>query len=201
MKKSLTVLGVVALVLGLTGAATASHLHRVFSKNIVNGTIRSVDVRDRTLRVRDLAPSTRGALRLSAFDEVPSGRTIRGVIGYDDNAESAATDYGILTTLPMRATTKLTDADVFVNIEHWTSIDGTQSEPSTTDTHPGCNGSLAAPTAPAGRVCIYVVHSDRADDLNGYGVGSGSNQGVKLNWTANSTGDTFVDAVWAYRAP
>jgi hypothetical protein len=28
-----------------------------------------------------------------------------------------------------------------------------------------------------------------------------SNYGFKLKWDASQTGDTFVDATWAYKAP
>jgi hypothetical protein len=57
----------------------------------------------------------------------------------------------------------------------------------------------SSPTAPAGIVCIYVSHADNAADLFGYGVES--DQGFKLNFTNTGTGDSFVEAVWAYRAP
>jgi hypothetical protein len=72
MKRSLTILGVVALVLAVTVPATASHLHRVFSRNIVNGTIRSVDIDNGTIQARDVRPNglgtgriTNGSLRLA----------------------------------------------------------------------------------------------------------------------------------------
>lgn len=41
-------------------------------------------------------------------------------------------------------------------------------------------------------------------NLNGYSVlfGSGASPyGFKLKWDASTTGDTFVDATWAYTAP
>jgi hypothetical protein len=65
MKKTLTVLGVVTLVLVLTVPATASHLHRVFSKNIVNNTIRSKDIRNRTILARDIRPGAIGTGRIA----------------------------------------------------------------------------------------------------------------------------------------
>jgi hypothetical protein len=65
MKKSLTVLGALAVVLAITLPATASHLHRVFSKDIVNGTIRSEDIHNGTLRSWDLARGSIGSGRIA----------------------------------------------------------------------------------------------------------------------------------------
>jgi hypothetical protein len=68
----------------------------------------------------------------------------------------------------------------------------------------GCNGTLDTPTAPPGEVCIYVAGADHAFNLEGFSVRFGaeaSRYGFKLKWDASQTGDTFVDAVWAYTAP
>jgi hypothetical protein len=65
-------------------------------------------------------------------------------------------------------------------------------------------GSPANPTAPAGKVCIYVAGGDNAVDVQGYSVlpGTGASPyGFELKWTNTTTGDTFIDAVWAYKAP
>jgi hypothetical protein len=59
MRKALTVLGVVALILAITVPATASHLHRVFSEDIANGTIRSEDIHNGTIRMTDLDDSAK----------------------------------------------------------------------------------------------------------------------------------------------
>ena len=68
----------------------------------------------------------------------------------------------------------------------------------------GCTGTPAAPTAPAGKVCIYVSGADHAFNLAGQSVlfGTGASPyGFKLKWDASTAGDTFVDATWAYKAP
>jgi len=67
-----------------------------------------------------------------------------------------------------------------------------------------CTGTPAAPTAPAGKVCIYVSGADNA--LNAHGVsvlfGTGASPyGFKLVWDVAHIGDTFIDATWAYKAP
>jgi hypothetical protein len=103
----------------------------------------------------------------------------------------------------MPATAGLADGDVAVNVDDWQDGGG-QTAPTTTDTLAGCTGTPAAPTAPAGKVCIYVSGADHAFNLSGYSVLFGteaSPYGFKLKWDASQAGDTFVDATWAYTAP
>lgn len=145
-----------------------------------------------------------GAAGQSALTPVPSGQTIRGAAGGDFHAfDASASDFGIDVTLPMPAANDLGDDEVFVNVAGWQDGGG-QTAPTTTDTDPGCTGTPAVPTAPAGKVCIYVSGADHAFNLNGYSVLFGTGQspfGFKLKWDASQPGDTFVDATWAYTAP
>jgi hypothetical protein len=145
-----------------------------------------------------------GAAGASALNAVPSGQTIHGVVGGDFHAfDNSASDFGTDVTLPMPAANALSDNDVFVNVAGWQDAGG-QTTPTTTDTNAGCNGTPAAPTAPAGKVCIYVSGADHAFNLAGYSVlfGTGASPyGFKLKWDASQAGDTFVDATWAYTAP
>jgi hypothetical protein len=111
--------------------------------------------------------------------------------------------FGIDVTLPIPAANALGDDAVFVNVLGWQNGGG-QTQPTTTDTDPGCTGTPANPTAPPGKVCIYVSGADHAFNLNGYSVlfGTGASPyGFKLKWDASTVGDTFVDATWAYTAP
>jgi hypothetical protein len=150
------------------------------------------------------AQGPKGDAGASALDPVPSGRTIRGAVGGDYHAfDNTASDFGIDVTLPMPAPVGLSDADVFVDVSHWQNAGG-QTAPTTTDTDPGCTGTPDNPTAPAGKVCIYVSGADHAFNLAGYSVlfGTGASKyGFKLKWDASQVGDTFVDATWAYTAP
>jgi hypothetical protein len=146
-----------------------------------------------------------GPAGASALNSVPSGQTIRGAVGGDFHAYDAtqASDFGVDVSLPMPAPVGLTDDDVFVNVNFWQDGGG-QTAPTTTDTNAGCTGTLDEPTAPPGKVCIYVTGADQAFNLNGYSVRFGteaSKYGFKLKWDASTQGDTFVDAVWAYTAP
>jgi hypothetical protein len=139
----------------------------------------------------------------SAFDVLPAGETVYGVVGADTDAPAGGGDFGAHASLPMRAPAPITDADVYINVDHWQGVDN-QVKPDTTDVADGCNGTPEAPTAPAGKVCVYVSGADNATDLNGYSSTfgtTGTPYGFKLNWTSSATGDSFVDAVWAYTAP
>jgi hypothetical protein len=126
------------------------------------------------------------------------------VIGGDYHAfDNSASDFGVDMTFPIPAPVGVSDSDVFVNVAGWQDAGG-QTPPTTTDTNAGCTGTPAGPTAPAGKVCIYVSGADHAFNLAGdsvlFGTGA-SKYGFKLKWDASQTGDTFVDATWAYTAP
>jgi hypothetical protein len=143
------------------------------------------------------AAGANGAPGASALSTVPAGVTIHGVVGLDVDAAGAGGDWGTLETMGMPGAAALDDAHVIINILGWTKVNPTDTPPTTTDNdNVACSGTPANPTAPSGTVCIYVVHSDNAQDLFGYGVDS--KQGFKLNFTNVVIGDSFVDATWAY---
>jgi hypothetical protein len=137
----------------------------------------------------------------SANETAPAGTLLIGAVGGDFNVGDgdASSDWGVIVSLPMQARDALGDDDVFVNIESWDDAEGDETD----DTSPGCTGTPAAPTAPAGKVCIYVAGGDNAQLINGWSIlpGTGESRfGFKLGWEAPAAGDTFIDAVWAYRA-
>jgi hypothetical protein len=133
----------------------------------------------------------------------PPPRNLRGAIGADYHAQESLSDWGVDTSLQHPATNPLTDDDVFISVQRWKSGDVGQTQPTTTDTG-NCNGTVRRPTAPDGKVCIYVEGGDNAQDVNGYSVRPGtrgSRFGFKLAWTNTEPGDTFIDAVWVYNFP
>jgi hypothetical protein len=201
----------------------------VKSPQIKNNSVNSGDIRDQNITGEDIAENTietsdlkDGAVKggkvfdgsLTGADlqngtvspgklALLPGDTIRGAVGADFNAAAAEEDFGVVASLPVPAATPLTDDDVFINESLWSTNSG-QAQPTTSDTSPGCAGTLAEPTAPPGKVCIYLAGGDNAKDVNGYSVlpgAGGSRFGFKLGWTSVGDSDTFIDAVWAYRAP
>jgi hypothetical protein len=202
-----------ALALPANSVGTRQLKNKAVTKaKLRNNAVTSIKVKDRSLLRKDFKSGQlpqgpkgdKGDAGASALNPVPSHQTIRGAVGGDFHAfDSTASDFGVDVTLPMPARNALTDADVYVNVAGWQNAGG-QTQPTTTDTNAGCTGTPAAPTAPAGKVCIYVAGADHAFGLNGYSVRFGteaSPYGFKLKWDASTTGDTFVDATWAYTAP
>jgi hypothetical protein len=195
--RRILLIGATIAILSVSGVGTtvASHL-RVFSSDIVNGAIQAID----------LSATLRGQLNWAV---VPRGQTIRGAIGADFDASAATlpSDWGVVGSLPSRARNYLTDNDVYVNVAGWQGSAGQVRpvlDPDEVATSASCTGTRSNPTAPAGKVCIYVTGGDNATAVNGYSIvpGTGGNPyGFKLAWTSANAGDTFIDAVWAYRAP
>jgi hypothetical protein len=226
MRKSVFALCALTLVLLISAAASGQVRRLIGSRDVRDNSIAAIDIRNGTIGAADLkrslvrslrgprgrtgppgpagqpgpgglrgvegAPGAKGDPGLSALDPVPSGRTIQGVIGLDVHADAGTEDWGVLMTLPMRAPTVLADTDV--HIAHPSPLSGEGAEEQT-----ACTGTVATPSAPPGHLCIYVQDSTNAAGLLGEGVGS--DRGFKLKFQSAASGDSFVDAVWAYTAP
>jgi hypothetical protein len=208
--------GYAAVVLPAHSVGTRQLKNKAVTKaKLHNNAVTSIKVKDRSLLRKDFKrgqlprgpkgdKGDKGDAGASALAPVPSHQTIRGAVGGDFHAfDNTASDFGVDVTLPMPARNALSDDDVYVNVAGWQDAGG-QTAPTTPDANAGCTGTPAAPTAPAGKVCIYVSGADHAFNLNGYSVlfGTGASPyGFKLTWDASTTGDTFVDATWAYTAP
>jgi hypothetical protein len=134
-----------------------------------------------------------GVARSTAHSSKP---TIKGMVGGDFDTQLPAgsmngADWGVDASFQRPASNLIHDTDV--------KVVGAGSGDSGDFT--GCNGSAASPTAPPGKVCVYLIGSGGATNIRGVtpvpGTG-GSRFGFKLIWDATANGDTFVDAVWAY---
>jgi hypothetical protein len=184
--------GATAVVLVGLSLGTAGAHHPITSREIRNGTVRRADINNATENYF-VVPG-----------RVPAGKTIRGAIGGDFHVYSEASDdFGIAGSLPIPASSPLGDDDVHINVDTWTSGDAGQTQPTTDDDDPRCDGTLRRPTAPRGDVCIYIAGGDNAANVEGFSVRPGtarSRYGFKLKWDAPATGDTFLEGVWAYRA-
>jgi hypothetical protein len=184
--------GATAVVLVGLSLGTAGAHHPITSREIRDEAVRRADIND-AAEDHFVVPG-----------RVPAGKTIRGAIGGDFHVYSdASDDFGVAGSLPIPASSPLGDDDVHIVVTTWTSGDPAQTQPTTTDTNAGCDGTLRRPTAPAGDVCIYVAGGDNAANVEGFSVRPGtarSRFGFKLAWDAPGTDDTFLEGVWAYRA-
>jgi hypothetical protein len=191
------------------GAASAAAATQITSQQIKNATIQSVDVKNGALTGADVkdgslasadlknggvAPADLAPAVAAGFysGPIPSGVTVVGFL--DEDFEIGDGVVGELRTaieLPGEPGKDLTDADVNF------APDGIAA---TTDDDPACTGTVASPTAPPGKLCLYtdsiaqgiafvdtIVQYDRWPVLRIFSSGASS--------------DVFARASWAYTAP
>jgi hypothetical protein len=125
---------------------------------------------------------------------IPSGVTVTGNIYWDSHGSSSQSSDTVSVAFPGRAPVPLTNAKV--NFDQ-AGVTG--------DGDPECNGNASAPTAPAGKVCIYLSdHNGMATNtLIGYAGFPLADAGFLLQWAPDGTDDIdeYVSASWAYTAP
>jgi uncharacterized protein YjbI with pentapeptide repeats len=193
---------------GLTGrnikssSLTGAHLKNgsVTGADLKDGSVTGADVKDGSLTGADLADGTVGAADLEAAaqavldDRIPSGRTVTGVVYFDTSA-SGSGDYGVTVSLPARAHASLTNS-----IVNFRTDDSALYSPE--DADHGCTGSANAPSAPAGRVCVYhVTSAEGTTNVRGAETyGRASDRDFAVRWN-DAGGDVYLTAVWAYTAP
>jgi hypothetical protein len=141
---------------------------------------------------------------------IPSGTTVTGAFGIGANVTAAVTvsvdpspptataatavasDLRQVVQLPGPAPADLSDATVnFANA-------------GTADADPSCTGTAAAPTAPAGKVCLYLSSSPGAGTaVDGQAIPglAGSRSGFVVHATNAALGETGAIGTWAYTAP
>ena len=143
-------------------------------------------------RAQRRAGSTRrkGEAGASAFAAtIPSGTTVRGAWGYRV-ANQITNTHELVESFPYPPTA-LTSTDV-----NFGSAPGTFAE----DLDPACTGSLEQPTAPAGKVCIYLSPgSTQIVQLNGEAAPGGV-YGFRID-LFNTGGVVGASGTWAYTAP
>jgi hypothetical protein len=145
-----------------------------------------------------------GAAGTSLFaGSIPSGTTVTGAWGGRYIAPQLAfnNSYLISYSLPVKAPAPLSDSTVN------TAANAAAGDPDAT-----CTGSVDAPTAPAGKVCIYIGSSNNAQ-VTGFSLispGSGTTQpGDDYGFivrildagTVGNTATTSAEGTWAYTAP
>ena len=129
----------------------------------------------------------------SANGVIPSGQTVMGEIVFDSHASSIVQSDRVGVQFPGVAPVALTSATV--NFASGAS-----------DNDATCTGTFAAPTAPPGKVCVYlgsVTTGVPASSISGL-AGNLPTRGFWVSFTATTTGanvDLLLYATWAYTAP
>ncbi len=213
------VVAILALVVALSGSAIAAVIvssPSQLGKNVVTGkkikknAVTSKKVKDHSLLKKDFksgqipvgAKGDKGDPGMSVFDSsIPSGQTVKGVWG-GIYATPTVNSYFYAPRIgfPVPAPAGLTDAQV--------SFPAGTANAAPGDLDPTCTGTAEAPTAPAGKVCVYVdsqsasVTSLAAQQLDG----ENSEQsklgfGVVVTATGAANASTVARGTWAYTAP
>ncbi len=125
---------------------------------------------------------------------IPSGMTITGNVLWDSHGSSSTSSDNYAVDFPGRTPVPLTPEKV--NFD----------QPGVTgDGDPQCTGSNTAPTAPAGKVCIYLfAHNGiQVNTLNGQPGLPLPDAGFYVTWGPDGTDnvDQYVVFSWAYTAP
>ncbi|MGE0138046.1 MAG: hypothetical protein AB7L17_21260 [Ilumatobacteraceae bacterium] len=122
---------------------------------------------------------------------IPSGQTVTGEVVYDTHrSEQVSSSDRVGVDLPGVAPAPLTNATV-----NFASGGG--------DNDATCTGTLSEPTAPPGKVCIYLSASSGIGFMNGT-VGNLPTRSFRINMDYAAGGgetDLFLIATWAYTAP
>ena len=134
---------------------------------------------------------------------IPSGTTVTGAWGGRYIAPQLAhnNSYLISYSLPVKAPAPLSDANV-----------NAAPNAAAGDPDPACKGTVDAPSAPAGKVCLYIGPSVNAVvtgfaliDPGALTTQPGDDYGFTVrildNGTVGNTSTTSAEGTWAYTAP
>lgn len=125
-------------------------------------------------------------------DQVPPGETVTGVASWNLSASAGGELMGASVMLPALASGPL--AANMVNF-------GPDANPNTIDDDATCTGTADVPTAPPGKVCLYLYGSGNAQSIEGYSLQQLPDHGFYIDWTSAAAGSTYVYSTWAYTAP
>jgi hypothetical protein len=134
-----------------------------------------------------------GTPGLNAWDTIPSGQTVIGeLISDTQHGETSKTNF-VDVALPARAPVPLSFDDV-----------NFAPHAGATDADASCTGTSSAPTAPAGKLCVYVAVASTGITFGGFDAIIDDQGFVVLVDDAvpgvpGST--TLLWATWAYTAP
>ena len=127
----------------------------------------------------------------AAWDVIPSGTTVTGTYSVQSFTTGGTTQLRHAIDLPGIAPQAL--APSTVNFRNGAADDDDAT----------CTGTVSAPTAPAGKVCIYMQNLSNSDSISG-SVGLLTNRSFEVHYSAstNVPGQSFgFRGTWAYTAP
>ncbi len=147
---------------------------------------------------------------------IPSGTTVTGAFGIGSNVTTTVTttvvDPDDLT--PMTPPTATSTTAMTSDIRQVVQLPGTAPADLSNgtvnfaaggaDADPSCSGTATAPTAPAGKVCLYLSSAaGTGTAVDGQAIPglAGSRSGFVVHATNATLGETGAFGTWAYTAP
>lgn len=199
-----------ALALFCALATTAWAAATLTGAQIKDGSLTSVDfakgskgltganVQDGSVLTSDLSAAARSAL-IEPMPGTPlaSGETLSGELDWDsDGLAGQVSTFTVTVSAPRPLTGLIADAS---RINFAADQFGR-----TSDDDPACSGTAAAPSAPPGKVCLYLVAGPgEISSVRGMPVFElGATRGFAVSWDDPGQGhDSFLFFTWAYTAP
>ena len=137
------------------------------------------------------ATGATGPRGISAFDTLPAFQTVTGEVDWRFNATLAAQFNRFSVDFPAKGTRDLLGTEVEFG-----------ANAATGDASTACTGTFAAPTAPAGLVCLYIgTATINANNAFGNANLSQKRSGFSVEWVSPAAGSTGISASWAYTPP
>jgi len=135
-----------------------------------------------------------GLRGLSAWDTIPTGRTVTGVDGFSGQYPGTVGQYFLPVHLPAKMPVPIT-TDTLVNF-------AADSYAVTPENDAACTGTAAAPTAPPGMVCIYAYFvATGSASITGQASANLSDSAFFVSWTPSADQLMSFFFSWAYTAP
>lgn len=167
-----------------TSGPNAGQIDITFDANGVAGPITQILI--------DVVGYTTSVALGTAF--VPSGTTVTGYAMFDHSVVFTNEDVQLLVELPARASSALT-----------TGLVNFATDPQASDDDATCTGTVAAPTAPPGKVCLYLDAFNGAYLLQGADTPGSGFDDRYFRVIASVDGapgtDLYFRFSWAYTAP
>jgi len=148
---------------------------------------------------------------------IPSGVTVTGAFGIGSNVTAAVTVSIVPPSMPDNSTPTAATATTAMtsDIRQVVQLPGPApadlsdatvnfANAGAADADPACSGTATAPTAPAGKVCLYLTSAAGAGTtLDGQAIPglAGSRSGFVVHAANTTLGEVGAFGTWAYTAP
>lgn len=140
---------------------------------------------------------------------IPSGTVFKGALGLDTQSSVDIGDFRILVSFPLPLSTPITsDDDIIVadNIEMQNGCSGGNCiSAADLSLSSLCTGTATAPTAPAGKVCVYPLNTGSntlAGSVEAFRMNDHEERfGFFVTFNSVAAGDLYFNGTWAYTAP